>query len=175
MNEPVKKTLSGGGGGAGAVFNQQILTANGAIDARLQQLSKKEHADFIAKNQHFFNGFGWIYYQDWRKTRAESLAYCLDIYKMLNVKMELADVRGETFYAGIPEATPDEVNAALKSESVRAKYGIKKENWCDEKIGIDGKTHKTDEYSCFPDILDENDIYCDKTMVSLKEYENRHN
>lgn len=50
------------------------------------------------------------YYLLWRFVRAISVAHIFDIYEMLNVKMSISDCRGETFYAGIPQVTKEEVD-----------------------------------------------------------------
>lgn len=128
----------------GVSFNQKISTVCGKIDATLQQLSADERTTFIEENTKFFEGFTWIYYQGWRKTRGKSIAHLIDIYKLLNVKFIVSDFRGETFYAGIPPVTIDEVNISI-TEQVRSQ-GIK---FAQEKIGNDGKLHPCDEYGDF--------------------------
>ncbi len=147
------------------INNQQILTANGKIDTVLSQLSSIDRGNFIKDNPDFFDGFGWIYYQTWRKTRAKSISENLDIYGLLNVKLGISDIRGETFYAGIPVCTADEINA-LTFGGFQTIGGHTIEN---QKIGVDGMLHPCDDNGDFPDILDFNDIYADGTMVNTQE------
>jgi hypothetical protein len=125
----------------GVLFNQKILTACGKIDTAMSLLSENDKEKFMAENVGFFSGFAWIYYQDWRISRAKSCAHLMDIYKLLNVKFKLGDFVGETFYAGIPTVTADEVNTAVDRYEVS--------NFSREKIGIDGKLHPCDEYGDF--------------------------
>jgi len=138
----------------GVLFNQNLLTACGQIHAALLQLDDDACAEFKADNTDFFEGFEWTYYMDWRKTRAKSCAHCLDVYQMLNVKFGVQHFVGETFYAGIPVVTEEEVNCACQS--------------CDGgmKIGIDGQLHKTDKFGEFEPWSDPNDIYGDGTGVT---------
>ena len=143
----------------GVLFNQKVLMACGKIDMALKQLSKDERDKFMNEHKRFFEGFAWVYYIDWRTSRAKSCAHLLDLYEMLNVKLTAHDFVGETFYAGIPKVTIDEMNDAIENQ------------WL-EKVGIDGRLHPCDEYGYFPDIIDERDIYCDGTMVTLTELHN---
>jgi len=130
------------------LFNQKILMACGKIDGRLQQLSDEERERFISEHQSFFNGFAWSYYQDWRKVRAKSCAALMDIYKKLNVKMSLHNFVGETFYAGIPKVTVDEVNHVIEIQQNSQDLPVRTAL---EKIGNDGELHPCDEYGCFID------------------------
>lgn len=150
---------------ASVLFNQKVLMACGKIDARLLQISTAGRAKFIEENPKFFESFAWLYYQNWRGMRAKSCAHLMDVYKLLNVKFSLNDFIGETFYAGIPTVTYDEVNNAID------KYDMDKNNagFSQEKIGIDGKLHPCDDYGDFLELTDFNDIYGDGTMVTKKE------
>mgnify|MGYP001570569092 CR=1 FL=1 len=47
----------------------------------------------------------------WGMKRAASIAHCQGIYDMLNVKLTVRDIRGESFYAGFP--TPKENDVEL--------------------------------------------------------------
>jgi hypothetical protein len=155
--------------GGGVVFNQKILTACGKIDHALHLLSKTDREKFIADNPQFFEKFAWIYYQDWRKMRAKGCAALLDIYKVLNVKLTAHHFRGETFYAGIPEVTVDEINAATnKQQALEEVQSIEPDmtGICLEKVGIDGKLHKCDQWGYFPNVTDFADIYGDGTGVT---------
>lgn len=145
--------------------NQQILIEYGKIDAMLSQLSNNVRDKFIADQADFFAGFGWTYYQNWRKTRARSITENLDIYGRLNVKLGIDDTIGETFYAGIPVCTAGEVNK-LALGGFQTIGGSIIEN---QKIGIDGMLHPCDEYGQFPDIISADDIYCDGTMITKQE------
>lgn len=152
----------------GILFNQKVLTACGEIDARLLQISVVERAKFIEENPEFFEGFAWLYYQDWRKSRAKSCAHLMDVYNLLNVNTSLNDFVGETFYAGIPLVTIDEVNDAIdKHDTDKSSSGFSA-----EKIGIDGKLHPCDNYGCFLEMTDVNDIYADGTGVTKQESDN---
>lgn len=149
----------------GILFNQQVLTACGAIDATfIERFTAAERDKFISDNKDFFESFAWVYYQDWRKTRAKSVAAAMDIYRMLNVNIPLQAFVGETFYAGIPLITQQEVNTAIAKHAV-----FESDDGVGLKVGVDGQLHKTDKYGDFPDILDTNDIYGDGTNVSKKE------
>ncbi len=55
-----------------------------------------------------------LYYDLWRVFRACSVAENMDIYDLLNVDMPLSAIRGETFYAGIPPITENELETAKK-------------------------------------------------------------
>lgn len=45
----------------------------------------------------------------WNFRRAISVIHQLEIYQRLNVNLTLNDYRGESFYAGIPSLTPDDI------------------------------------------------------------------
>lgn len=158
---------------AGVLFNQKVLTACGQIHAGLMQLSDEEAEKFKTDNKKFFEGFAWIYYMDWRKQRAKSCAHLLDMYKLLNVKLGVQHFVGETFYAGIPVVTVDEIEEVIKTQQV-GPDGVTPidetdDNFCHEKIGIDGQLHKTDKYGEFEPWKDNNDIYGDGSGVTLAE------
>lgn len=143
-------------------MNQQILIQHGKIDAALSRLSDTDRGKFIADHPNFFRGFGWTYYQTWRKTRAKSIAENLDMYSLLNVKLGISETIGESFYAGIPVCTEEEINE-LTVGGFQTIGGHTIEN---QKIGVDGMMHPCDNFGQFPDIVDMDDIYCDGTMVS---------
>lgn len=147
--------------GSAVLFNQQILTICGKIDAGLQKLSIKKRKHFIHDNKKFFDSFSWIYYQDWRESRAKSCAHLMDVYKLLNAQLTVENFIGETFYAGIPKVTVKEINAAVD------KYN--KSMVICEKIGIDGKLHPCSQNGIFPELTDFNDIYGDGTMITKQE------
>ena len=149
-------------------MDRRILIEHGKIDLMLSQLSDNSRVKFIADHADFFAGFGWTYYQTWRKTRAKSIAENLDIYGRLNVKLGINDTKGETFYAGIPVCTADEVNE-LTVGGFQTIGGEIIEN---QKIGIDGMLHPCDNAGCFPDIVNIDDIYCDGTMITKQELNN---
>lgn len=48
----------------------------------------------------------------WNLRRAISVTHQLEMYQRLNVNLRLGDVRAESFYAGIPNLTPDNIRAA---------------------------------------------------------------
>ncbi len=146
-------------------MNQQILTMTGKIDAGLSRLSNDDRDKFIAEHPEYFEGFGWTYYRTWRKTRAKSIAENLDIYNRLSVVLGIDDTIGETFYAGIPACTADEIDG-LTIGGFKTIRGHIIEN---QKIGIDGMLHPCDNSGQFPDIIDPDDIYGDKTMVNINE------
>ncbi len=148
--------------------NQRILIEHGKIDLRLSQLSDNDREKFIANYADFFRSFGWMYYQTWRKTRARSIAENLDVYNLLNVKLGIGDTKGESFYAGIPVCTADEIDE-LTVGGFQTIGGSIIEN---QKIGIDGMLHPCDNSGCFPDIIDTDDIYCDGTMITKQELDN---
>lgn len=162
-----QKHTSSGGGGSESAKHQQILTATGKIDAMLSQLSDTDRDKFIADHADFFKGFGWTYYQTWRKTRARSIADRLNTYGLLNVRLGINDTIGETFYAGIPVCTADEVNE-LTIGGFQTIGGNVIEN---QKIGIDGMLHPCDNNGDFPDMINPDDIYGDGTMVNKQELE----
>jgi len=145
----------------GISFNQKVLTACGRIDAALQSLSISERKKFIDDNQEFFTGFTWSYYQDWRESRAKSCVHLMDMYNLLNVRFTLDDFVGETFYAGIPKITCEEVNNAIN------KYDTSE--FVHEKVGIDGKLHPCDKHGRFLETADFNDVYGDGTRVTKQE------
>jgi hypothetical protein len=53
-------------------------------------------------------------YPMWNLDRCISTIYCLEIYRMLDVKLTLNDFRGESFYAGMPKATPEDIRKTKK-------------------------------------------------------------
>lgn len=157
----------------GILFNQQVLTACGKIHAKLLQLSDEEAEQFKSDNKDFFDGFAWVYYMDWKKQKAKSCAHLLDVYSMLNIKLGIQDFVGETFYAGIPLTTAEEVNEAIQTCQV-AQDGVTPIGSGDPdfdymKIGIDGQPHKTDKYGEFEPWSDPNDIYSDGTGVTVED------
>ena len=158
---------------AGTLFNQQVLTACGKIHTGLLQLSDEKAEKFKSDNPEFFDSFAWVYYMDWKKQKAKSLAHCLDIYSMLNVKLGVDDCVGETFYAGIPMTTAEEINEAVQTCQVGSDgvtpIGPEDEGFDHVKIGIDGQLHKTDQLGEFEPWSDNNDIYGDGTGVTKAE------
>ena len=48
----------------------------------------------------------------WNLRRAISVTHQLEIYQQLNVKLRLNDIRGESFYAGIPSLTSMDIKNA---------------------------------------------------------------
>lgn len=155
---------------AGVLFNQQTLMACGKIDVALMQSSSDKKEKFMADNKEFFEGFAWLYYMDWKKWRAKGCAHLMSMYDLLNVKLTLHDFVGETFYAGIPKVQIEDVNEAIMNCQVAkdgvTPIGVDHEDFSHEKIGIDGKLHKTDKYGEFWPIQNDNDIYGDGTMVT---------
>ena len=150
----------------GVLFNQEVLMACGQIDYGLNRLSRVDRDRFIVDNKDFFEGLAWVYYQDWRKTRAKSCAHLMDVYRLLNVNMSVEYFVGETFFAGIPKVTIGEIDNVSKP----VKYGGKNlENIWQERYGVDGRLHPCDESGSFPDIIDFNDVYGDRTMVTKRE------
>ena len=154
----------------GVLFNQKILIVCGKIHTELIKLSDSGE-QFKTKNPKFFEGFVWTYYMDWRKSRAKSCAHLLYMYKLLNVNLSLQDFIGETFYAGIPIVTEKEINDAIKcyqtnenGEAIKPKDS----NFCHEKIGIDGKLHKTGQDGEFMPWSDSGDIYGDGSNVTIE-------
>ena len=141
---------------AAVLFNQQILMAAGKIH---KACSAEQYQEFIETT------FSGAYYNQWRKERAVGVAHLDNMCKRLNVHFGLDDYRGETFYAGIPPITQDELDSAKKAAD-DAKYKF----WpVSEKIGIDGIYHPVGEDGEFHPLLDENDIYGDGSCVTLKD------
>jgi len=97
------------------------------------------------------------YYLQWRMNRAISMASCFRIYGRLNVKLKVNDCKGETFFAGIPPITQEEINAVyeleerLKTSLTVDEESLKNPIICYEKIGNDGKYHKVDKFGFFID------------------------
>lgn len=130
----------------GVLFNQTALTACGKIHAELSD------EQFKGANPKFFCGFAWTYYMDWRMTRAKSCAHLLDMYKTLNVGFSAQHFVGETFFAGIPVVTAEEIDLAIELYQVdEAGSPISKgdDGFCYQKIGNDGLLHETDEFGEF--------------------------
>jgi hypothetical protein len=50
----------------------------------------------------------------WNLFRSISVLHCLEIYQMLDVSLTLKDTRGESFYAGIPQVTPEDIRGAKR-------------------------------------------------------------
>jgi len=144
------------------LFNQQVLTAVGRIHALC--LKPGNPYEFTEAGYRAFTTqtFAGMYYADWCKARAVSLAYCLRIYKRLNVGIKIEHCVGETFYAGIPLCSPDEIRQA--EDAVSGDYVFEQVS---EKIGIDGKYHPVDKYGDFKDYpWDPDDMYGDGTGVT---------
>jgi len=154
----------------GVLFNQQVLMACGKIETKLLQLSNEDAEKFKSDNKDFFNGFAWAYYADWKKQKAKSCAHLLDVYNMLNIKLGLQDFIGETFYAGIPLTTAEEVNEAIQTCQVaqdsETPIGPDDPDFDHMKIGADGQLHKTDKHGEFEPWSDPADVYGDGSMVS---------
>ena len=139
-------------------LNQDIVTAAGKIHALCLangEAGEREYQTFITTT------FPGMYYADWRRRRAVSIAHCMSVYAMLNVTLTVYDVKGETWYAGIPEITAEEINAVSPEEYNNV------DNICYEKIGVDGRMHKVNSDGEFPPIMDESDVYGDGTGVTL--------
>ena len=51
-------------------------------------------------------------YQVWNLRRNISITHILEICQLLNVNLRLDDIRGESFYAGIPRTTANDVRVA---------------------------------------------------------------
>lgn len=77
------------------------------------------------------------YYTLWRMIRAISIAESLKVYKSLTISMPLKDIRGESFYSGIPSIMQEEVDWAEKVNkeilTVRKRFLGLKEKVADEK------------------------------------------
>lgn len=142
------------------LFNQQILMACGKIHNALLQLSDVGRTNIMQDK--FFTGFAWLYYMDWRKQRAKSCTHALDMYMRLNVKFTIEEFKGETFYAGIPPVTKEEIEQYINDNHQLSGFS-------NEKIGIDGRLHPTDSQGEFLPITDINDVYGDGTGVKLIE------
>jgi hypothetical protein len=148
------------------LFNQKVLTAAGHIHGIC--LKYKDNPEVQKIWHDFLLTFPGLYYMDWRKNKAISIRACQAIYDKLGVKMPFEPdkngfsqtYRGETFYAGIPPTTLEELETVQLSDDSpsRTLYS--------EKIGIDGKYHAVDQYGDFREIYDFNDIYGDGTMVT---------
>jgi hypothetical protein len=140
------------------LFNQKVLTAAGRIHAMcLKPGSRYEFSEKGKAAYHAFvnETFVGMLYADWRRARAVSIA------KRLNVQLTIEDCVGETFYAGIPLCSPEEV---AKAEDMCEEYVFEAVS---EKIGIDGKYHPVDKYGDFKDYpWDQDDIYGDGTGVT---------
>jgi hypothetical protein len=70
---------------------------------------------------------------------------------MLNVGLTAHEFIGETSFAGVPKVTVAEINRAIDTQqedkdNCPITNGIK---FCQEKIGNDGKMHKTDKWGDF--------------------------
>jgi len=91
---------------------------------------------------------------------------------MLNVKMGIQDFVGETFYAGIPLVTAEEIEWACNNCQVdgdNVSIPTSHKDFSHEKVGIDGKLHKTDKYGAFESWKSNDDVYNDGSMVSFAE------
>jgi hypothetical protein len=123
------------------LFNQQILIFGGKIHRRCldnwNNGGKEFYEEFIT------NTYEGIYYKEWRKSRAVSIASCSNSYDLLGIKWKSGEIIGETFFAGIPPVTEEEVKAA---KCMDEKYCFLA---CSEKIGNDGKYHPVDEQGNF--------------------------
>lgn len=53
-------------------------------------------------------------YPLWNLFRSVSVLHCLEIYQMLDVTLTLKDTRGESFYAGIPQVSPEDIRGAKR-------------------------------------------------------------
>ena len=55
-----------------------------------------------------------VLYPLWNLNRSISVMHCLEIYKLLDVTLTLKDTVGESFYAGIPTVSADDIRQAKK-------------------------------------------------------------
>lgn len=137
-------------------MNQDLLAHAGKVHEVLKNDPKRL--------QWFYEcTFVGAYYRQWRKNRAISIAHCFEIYKTLNVSFTADDCKGETFYAGIPAIEQSEIDIACKSDMPYSFHAA------GQKIGIDGQLHDVDDNGDFRPMLDNDDIYGDKIMVSKKD------
>lgn len=60
------------------------------------------------------NGINSSLYPLWNLYRSISVLHCLEIYQMLNVTLTLEHTKGESFYAGIPQVSADDIKMAKK-------------------------------------------------------------
>ena len=76
----------------------------------------------------------------WRLLSAISISDTLKIYEKLNVNLKLEHVKGESFYAGIPQITQEEIDFADKITAFYEnaqpvmRYGVR--NKIEEKYGV---------------------------------------
>ena len=145
---------------ASTLFNQLVLTEMGRLHAKAIAAKQENKFWEIAGNT-----LPCVLYKQWRQDCAASIADILDIYKTLNVKLVLEDIRGETWYAGIPSITQKEIDA-IKAKTIDDPFSFVKYS---EKIGLDGLYHDVDCYGEFRPMVDTNDVYGDGTMFSLAE------
>jgi len=107
----------------------------------LKDTNPELHSRMVLQNQRDLMSRKMPHYGIWRIMRAISLVHCFDIYKLLNVKMELSDCVGETFYSGIPICTEEELEFARQFADI----DITPDWFCDEMLGNDGKYHKKED------------------------------
>ncbi len=60
------------------------------------------------------NGTKSVLFPLWNLHRSISIYSCLNIYKMLNVTLTLEDTVGESFYAGIPPVSANDIRKAKR-------------------------------------------------------------
>jgi len=154
-------------------WHQQLLTKLGNLHRKA--IAAGCEGEFWAEALKTFPG---RYYKSWRFDRAVSVAHMQRIYKRLNVRLTVGDIRGETWYAGIPEPTPDEIREIeALDKGIPVEKAIDKDNAdyvfvpFGERQGLDGNLHPVDEYGHFAPIENENDIYGDGTGVTLRDLE----
>jgi len=162
------------------LFNQQVLTKAGMVHEMCLRHwdtgGREEYEKFIEET------FAGAYYHDWRMNRAVSVADMMGVCSRLGVNWKVSEIIGETFYAGIPPVTSEEVAMAAREmktyehdkvvDRLQVGGGIKVIDgalvWM-EKIGIDGKLHPVDSQGEFRELTNENDIYGDGTMVHISD------
>lgn len=146
------------------LMNQRLLIESGKFHYHClnnwNKGGREEYTSFIT------NTFVGQYYNNWRKARAVSCAKCMDIYKLLEVNLKENSFIGETFYAGIPPVTEQEINSARINTKESENYQFIS---CSEKIGIDGVYRPVDIYGDFDNYpYDPLDIYGDNTNIKLE-------
>lgn len=130
------------------LLHQKTLTAAGKAHVAILAAGEDEEA--------FYATPLGCYYLDWRTMRATSVADMMGVSAMLGVHWDVEDIKGETFYAGIPCVTAQEVATAAEASGT---YNAKK---VVEMVGVDGQMHVFD---ALDGAYDPNDIYGDGSMV----------
>lgn len=81
---------------------------------KFKETNPKEAGRMEKANQDMVISQQGIGYKIWRLMRAISVAEMLQLYDRLNVNLPLSAIKGETFYAGVPVVTQEEIDLVHK-------------------------------------------------------------